>query len=1313
MPGASFDRWLNVKDVDRAEVRFNVQKPWEQYQSHLQGLIPPEIYASDLWTSPHALKVQQLLTNGPCFTVTPKGFVTASHWLASKHAEYLRGDGVPGAKAEQNPELICQSLRAGFGKSPYKVELFFVPVHAVSGKSGKVIPTFLGYLVHEGATLLADAFVRHTQLAVVLDLDETLLVANSLSQLESQMVKAKESRRQLAAEAATVTAPGARQVIEERQDALTHELQSLEADRSLLRQYRDTDTVLDPRAGEGAQVERARYETARLDDDTLRQRPVVRLPGGVVLTRIDPSNRDTSMIMRIRPGWEALRGFLAPELSKGHPRGGKQWKRRFDVYVCTAAERGYALEAWRLLDSNNDIIPENSRSERVVCVPGGQKKELQRVFKIQAPITYQSEGAPAEAACAMPLAMIVDDRLDVWETESQAQVLQVAPFAPHRPTPSGKGQMGDPSVRQAMVVEMAEVRLRMTAIRGYLYHDVNTKLSPAVTKLMKGGQPLDLFAADVSSVLPPVRSVAALLKIPNLSLDDLTRQTQAAAAPSLAAPALGVNNPSLRPQDPRQARRGPWPANQAQAHPGAPFAAALHPVDPRKAPMAPAPNQPLPPPAGPNPPQQPSASGAPGAQAWRPSPSFRQQQPPQQAAVPEARVLAHQLSNGSASSGQPKDPRRARQQQHQQQHPQSSLGANQQVPQSSLGANQQVPQASQGPAQQLPQASLGANQQVHQQLHQASHGSVLQQPAPLQAEGSAQGQQGMAEQQQAPRAGLQQAPSGVPGLPPAAAAAPVAALDLDLAVPEIIQQMSRPAYNPVSLIKEAADKQKVVHKFTDRTMPPWPGWQHLPVYQCTVVWQGQEIASATESDKKKAKKKAAQKAIQFLLDYSHPRPPMPLHDAAAGRNHPTAPKPSSSGTSAGLSEGQGTSGGQVLIKEDNALSMLQRAFPKEVKYASKALNDGSGRFCEAVDCGARHAVAQGITTTKQTSRRWAAMRLLQELNHTIDPTFFRETPEGVRQRSKGPTQDEFHAATQVLYLEGRPFAHRRQPNRPQHPQQAQQAERTQQAQHAQQPLVQHLQVGNRQPLQQQAGVAANSQPLVHLEPVQQQQQQGMMKNSRGQKRFAPAEPVQAPHPSKRGKHAHQAGTIQQHDSDQHTMTEAGHADMDDGGNDVEDHANGGHDAEHDEEASEDEVLGDDAQASDEEMAGDSMDDEQADEASGMSMDPPGQSGYPAYPGDEDEEKYGPTSCGHVDPTASSEGKAAHSEVIYVSDGSSDDGSKNVCAQSVEPEGSINMQAAQDSTFLAAVKKQSKVKEGDWLEVRRQSSSGDYGVIDIG
>ncbi|KAL3137125.1 hypothetical protein ABBQ32_006698 [Trebouxia sp. C0010 RCD-2024] len=1278
-------------------------------------------------TSPHALKVQQLLTNGPCFTITPKGFVTASHWLASKHAEYLRGDGVKGAKADQTAELICQSLRAGFGKAPHRVELFLVPVHAKSGKTGKVIPTFLGYLVHEGATLLADGFVRHTQLPVVLDLDETLLVANSLSQLESQMAKAKESRRQLAAEAATITSTEARAAIEERQGALSHEMQSLEEDRILLRQYRDTDTVVG-RAGVAGQVERARYETAKLDDGTLQQRPVVRLPGGVVLTRIDPNNRDTSMIMRIRPGWEALRGFLAPELNKG-PRPAKPWKRRFDVYVCTAAERGYALEAWRLLDSNNDIIPDNIRSVRVVCVPGGRKKELRHVFRTQAPITYRSEGAPAEAACAMPLAIIVDDRLDVWEIEAQVQVLQVAPFAPHRPNPLGVGQMGNTVVQKAMVDEMGLVKDRMIAIRAFLYHDVNKLLTPAVEKLvsLKAGQPLDLFATDVSKVLPSV---------PNLSIDDVMHETQAAAATGLAtASSFGVNHAALRPQDPRQARRGPWPANQGQAHPGAPFAAALHPVDPRKGPTAPASNQPQAPTAGPTAHQQPTASAPPEAQAWRPSPSFRQQQPArpqqQQAAVPDARVLSHQLSNGNASSGQqPKDPRRARQQQQQQRLPQSSLGSSQQLPQSSLAPKQQ--QSQQVPQQAHQQAQQRVLQQVPWQPHQSSHGNAAQQQqvpeqAPrqvsqsslgdamqqrqqqllLQMEGLGQGQQGMPGLQPA-RAGqgMQQTASGVPGLPPplAAVAAREKALDLDLALPEIMHQMSRPAYNPISLIKEAADKQKVVHKFTDRTIPPGPEW-HLPTFQCTVVWQGQEIASATEGDKKKAKKKAAQRAIDFLLEHSGPRQPVPTHDAAAMGNHPSIPQPFSSGTSAGLSEGQGTSEGQSLIKEDNALSMLQRAFPKEVKYANKPLNDGSGRFCEAVDCGAGHAVARGTTSTKQTSRRWAAMRLLQELSHTIDPAFFRDTPEGLRQRSKGPSQDEFRTATQVLYLEGRPFPQRRPSNRAQHAQQAQHTQQPQQAQHAQQE-------GDRRALQPQAGVGANTQPLLHLHTAQ-QQQQGRVNSPRGQKRFAPSEPVQALHPSKRGKHADEAGTIQQHDPHKHAMSQAGDTDIDDEDEDeqyadVDDHAKDGHDIEHDE----DEVPGDDNQSPDDEMGDASMEDDEADEASNMSMDPPGQSGYPADPGDEEEEKYDQTPREQVDVTVSPEGRAARSEVISVSDGSSNDGSENVGAQSVEPEGSINMDTA-GGTFLAAVKRQSKVKEGDWLEVRQQSNSDDYGVIDIG
>ena len=57
-----------------------------------------------------------------------------------------------------------------------------------------------------------------------------------------------------------------------------------------------------------------RYEAARLDDGSIVNRPVIRLPDDEVLTRIKPTDRDTSMIMRIRPGWEALRRYLSAEV---------------------------------------------------------------------------------------------------------------------------------------------------------------------------------------------------------------------------------------------------------------------------------------------------------------------------------------------------------------------------------------------------------------------------------------------------------------------------------------------------------------------------------------------------------------------------------------------------------------------------------------------------------------------------------------------------------------------------------------------------------------------------------------------------------------------------------------------------------------------------------------------------------------------------------------------------------------------------------------------------------------------------------------
>jgi hypothetical protein len=81
-------------------------------------------------------------------------------------------------------------------------------------------------------------------------------------------------------------------------------------------------------------------------------------------------------------------------------------KQRFEVHVCTTAERGYALEAWRQLDPHARLIPVASRPTRIVCVPSKLKKQLSRVLGL---------GQPPPPAAAMPLAIIVDDRLEVLD----------------------------------------------------------------------------------------------------------------------------------------------------------------------------------------------------------------------------------------------------------------------------------------------------------------------------------------------------------------------------------------------------------------------------------------------------------------------------------------------------------------------------------------------------------------------------------------------------------------------------------------------------------------------------------------------------------------------------------------------------------------------------------------------------------------------------------------------------------------------------------------------------------------------------------
>jgi RNA polymerase II C-terminal domain phosphatase-like 1/2 len=70
--------------------------------------------------------------------------------------------------------------------------------------------------------------------------------------------------------------------------------------------------------------------------------------------------RDTSVLVRLRPAWEDLRSYL---IARG--------RKRFEVYVCTMAERDYALEMWRLLDPDSRLINSVRLHDRMVCVKSG------------------------------------------------------------------------------------------------------------------------------------------------------------------------------------------------------------------------------------------------------------------------------------------------------------------------------------------------------------------------------------------------------------------------------------------------------------------------------------------------------------------------------------------------------------------------------------------------------------------------------------------------------------------------------------------------------------------------------------------------------------------------------------------------------------------------------------------------------------------------------------------------------------------------------------------------------------------------------
>ncbi|PIA32170.1 hypothetical protein AQUCO_04500043v1 [Aquilegia coerulea] len=227
-------------------------------------------------------------------------------------------------------------------------------------------------------------------LAIVFDLDETLIVANTMKSFED---KIEFLQKRLEDENDPLRVSG-----------MSAELRRYVEDRSLLKQYTENDNVMD--SGKLYQVQ---FEEVQLLSNEQEKivRPIIRLKErNIVLTRINPEIRDTSVLVRLRPAWEELRSYLN---AKG--------RKRFEVYVCTMAERDYALEMWRLLDPEAHLISSNQLLNRVICVKSGSRKSLPGVFQ--------------NGICHPKMAMVIDDRQKVWEDNDQPRVHVVPAFTPY------------------------------------------------------------------------------------------------------------------------------------------------------------------------------------------------------------------------------------------------------------------------------------------------------------------------------------------------------------------------------------------------------------------------------------------------------------------------------------------------------------------------------------------------------------------------------------------------------------------------------------------------------------------------------------------------------------------------------------------------------------------------------------------------------------------------------------------------------------------------------------------------------------------
>ncbi|KAH9626987.1 hypothetical protein KSS87_017838 [Heliosperma pusillum] len=374
-------------------------------------------------------------------------------------------------------------------------------IHFVAMRSRRMDRTacFWGFSLPRGLYESCLDMLNLRCLGIVFDLDETLIVANTLRSFEDRI---EALQRKLSVE-----------VDSQRIAGMMAEVKRYQEDKAILKQYAETDQVVDNGKLHKIQAE---VVPALSDNHQTIVRPLIRLPDkNIVLTRINPQIRDTSVLVRLRPAWEDLRSYLTA-------RG----RKRFEVYVCTMAERDYALEMWRLLDPDSNLISTTEVLDRIVCVKSGSKKSLFNVFH--------------DGICHPKMGLVIDDRLKVWDEKDQPRVHVVPAFAPYY-SPQAEANNAIPVLCVARNVACN--------VRGGFFKEFDDVLLPRINEVYFEDNPKDVpCPPDVRNYLVAEDDGSGSNGNKELGFDgmadaEVERRLKEAALVSTAAPSLASAPP--------------------------------------------------------------------------------------------------------------------------------------------------------------------------------------------------------------------------------------------------------------------------------------------------------------------------------------------------------------------------------------------------------------------------------------------------------------------------------------------------------------------------------------------------------------------------------------------------------------------------------------------------------------------------------------------------------------------------------------------------------------------------------------------------